>query len=123
VANGEMPHRGEIQVRPFIPRCAAISLASFPALLSGTSILKVPRKARKLFDATAWRDPLFLVFTASSFCCFLGYITPYFFIPTHAQDLLGISQSFALYILVMSIAGSFFGRLLSGYLAQKLGLF
>jgi hypothetical protein len=45
----------------------AISLASFPAPLSGTSILKVPRKARKLFDATAWRDPLFLVFTASSF--------------------------------------------------------
>ena len=86
----------------------AISLASFPALLSGTSILKVPRKARKLFDATAWRDPLFLVFTASSFCCFLGYITPYFFIPTYAQDLLGISQSFVLYTLVMSIAGSLF---------------
>lgn len=99
----------------------AISLASFPALLSGTSILKVPRKARKLFDKTAWRDPLFLVFTASSFCCFLGYITPYFFIPTYAQDHLGVSQTFALYILVMSIAGSFFGRLLSGYLAHYLG--
>jgi MFS family permease len=98
-----------------------ISLASFPALLSGTSILKVPRKARKLFDPTAWRDPLFLVFTASSFCCFLGYITPYFFIPTYAQDYLGLSQNFALYILVMSIAGSFAGRLLSGYLAHYLG--
>jgi MFS family permease len=98
-----------------------ISLASFPALLSGTSILKVPRKARKLFDASAWRDPLFLVFTASSFCCFLGYITPYFFIPTYAQDALGLSQTLALYILVMSIAGSFLGRLLSGYLAHYLG--
>jgi MFS family permease len=99
----------------------AISLASFPALLSGTSILKVPRKARKLFDASAWRDPLFLVFTASSFCCFLGYITPYFFIPTYAQDHLGLSQSFALYILVMAIGGSFFGRLISGWLAHHLG--
>jgi hypothetical protein len=62
----------------------AISLASSPALLSGTSVLKVPRKVRKLFDATAWRDPLFLVFTASGFCCFLGYIALYFFIPTYA---------------------------------------
>lgn len=108
-----------IRVMGFI--ALALSVLSFPALLSGSSGLKRPRKARKLFDFKAFRDPLFLAFTASSFTCFLGYITPYFYIPTFAQDSLGISEEFSLYILVMAIAGSFFGRLSSGYLAHHAG--
>jgi predicted MFS family arabinose efflux permease len=99
----------------------AISLASFPALLSGSSGLKRPRKARKLVDKSAIRDPLFVVFTCSSFTCFLGYIIPYFYIPTYAQDHLGVSPEFALYILVIAIAGSFFGRLTCGYVAHYAG--
>src|SRR5271170_814469 len=54
----------------------AISLASFPALVSGSSGLKTPRKARKLVDMAAFRDRLFVVFTCASFICFLGYIIP-----------------------------------------------
>jgi predicted MFS family arabinose efflux permease len=83
----------------------AISLASFPALLSGSSGLKTPRKARKLVDMAAFQDRLFVIFTCASFACFLGYIIPYFYIPTYAQDHLGVSPSFALYILVIAIAG------------------
>ena len=99
----------------------AISLASFPALLSGSSGLKTPRKARKLVDMAAFQDRLFVVFTCASFTCFLGYIIPYFYIPTYAQDHLGVSPSFALYILVIAIAASFFGRLSSGYVAHYAG--
>jgi predicted MFS family arabinose efflux permease len=99
----------------------AISLASFPALLSGSSGLKTPRKARKLVDKAAFRDRLFVIFTCASFACFLGYIIPYFYIPTYAQDHLGVSPSFALYILVIAIAASFFGRLTSGYVAHYAG--
>ena len=99
----------------------AISLASFPALLSGSSGLKRPRKARRLLDKSAFRDPLFLVFTCSSFTCFLGYIIPYFYIPTYAQDHLNVSAEFSLYILVVAIAGSFFGRLSCGFVAHHCG--
>ena len=99
----------------------AISLASFPALLSGSSGLKKARKVRKLVDMSAFRDSLFIVFTCSFFTSFLAYFVPYFYIPTYAQDHLGVSAEFALYILVVSIAGSFFGRLGSGYVAYHVG--
>jgi predicted MFS family arabinose efflux permease len=100
----------------------AISLASFPALLSGSSGLKRARKARKLVDKSAFKDVLFIVFTCASFTCFFGYLIPYFYIPTYAQDRLGVSGEFALYTLVIAIAGSFFGRLSSGYVAHYAGI-
>jgi hypothetical protein len=99
----------------------AAALLSIPALLSGSGVLATRRKARALFDTTAFRDRLFIIFTCCSFTTFLGYIVPYFYIPTYAIDKLGTSESLALYMLVMSVAGSFFGRLLSGFLAQYLG--
>ncbi|KAF2476390.1 MFS general substrate transporter [Lindgomyces ingoldianus] len=108
-----------IRAMGFIALFAA--LLSFPALLSGSSILARPRKARRLFDKTALKDKLFIIFTFSTFFTFLGYIVPYFYIPSYAQDKLGTSGSTALYSLVVSVAGSFFGRLGSGVLAHYLG--
>lgn len=99
----------------------AAAIMSIPALLSGSSVLATKRKARSLFDKTAYKDKLFLIFTCCSFSTFLGYIVPYFYIPTYARDRLGLSQSMGLYTLVMAIAASFFGRLMSGALAQWLG--
>jgi predicted MFS family arabinose efflux permease len=99
----------------------AISLSSCPALLSGSSGLERPLKARKMVDKSAFRDPLFVVFTCALFACFLSYLIPYFYIPTYAQDYLGISAELALYILVIVIAGSFFERLSSGYVAHYAG--
>jgi hypothetical protein len=111
---------------PWAIRCigfvalAAASL-SIPALLSGSTWLKNKRPARSLFDPSAVHDPLFLVFTCCSFSTFLGYIVPYFYIPTFARERLGSSESTALYMLVLSIAGSFFGRLVSGMAAHYAG--
>jgi predicted MFS family arabinose efflux permease len=99
----------------------AAALLSIPALLSGSAWLKHKRKRRALFDKSALHDRLFLIFTACSFSTFLGYIVPYFYIPTYARERLGSSESTALYMLVLSIAGSFFGRLVSGVAAHWLG--
>ncbi|CAI9630719.1 unnamed protein product [Alternaria burnsii] len=99
----------------------AAALLSIPALLSGSAWLKHKRKRRALFDKTALHDRLFLIFTACSFSTFLGYIVPYFYIPTYARERLGSNESTALYMLVLAIAGSFFGRLVSGVLAHFLG--
>ncbi|KAL1796348.1 hypothetical protein ACET3X_004888 [Alternaria dauci] len=99
----------------------AAALLSIPALLSGSAWLKHKRKRRALFDKTALHDRLFLIFTACSFSTFLGYIVPYFYIPTYARERLGSSESTALYMLVLAIAGSFFGRLVSGVFAHFLG--
>jgi predicted MFS family arabinose efflux permease len=100
----------------------AISLASLPALLSGSSGLRRARKARKLVDKSVFKDVLFIIFTCSMFACFLGYIVPYFYIPTYGQDHLGLSRNFALSILAIAVAGSFFGRLGSGCVAHYAGI-
>lgn len=97
------------------------ALVAFPALLSGSSVLARPRKTRALLDRSALHDRLFIAFTVSTFFNFLGYIVPYFYIPTYAREQLGTSDSLALYMLVMSLAGTFFGRLASGIFAHYLG--
>jgi predicted MFS family arabinose efflux permease len=50
-----------------------------------------------------------------------SYIIPYFYISSYAADVLGISRSFSLSILLMALAASFFGRLSAGFLAHHLG--
>ncbi|KAF2663309.1 MFS general substrate transporter [Microthyrium microscopicum] len=99
----------------------AICIIAFPALLTGTSALAKARTKRKLFDPSAFKDSSFNVFTLSSFFTFLGYIIPYFYIPSFAEDTLGISREFSLYILVFSVAASFLGRLSAGLVAHYLG--
>lgn len=100
------------------------SVIAMPALLSGSNqipALQRKGKARKLLDMSAWKDPLFLIFTLSTFTTFFGYLIPYFYIPTFAQQRLGVTEEFALYILVTAIAGTFFGRLVVGYVAHYIG--
>jgi MFS family permease len=98
-----------------------ITLVALPALLRGTSALAKARTARKMFDPAAFRDPSFLIFTGCSCSTFLGYIVPWFYIATYAQDALGIRRSFAIDILLMGLGASFFGRLTTGVVAQHLG--
>ncbi|KAI8937768.1 hypothetical protein NX059_005468 [Plenodomus lindquistii] len=97
------------------------ALLSIPTLLSGSAWLNRPRKRRALLDKSALHDRLFLIFTCCSFSTFLGYIVPYFYIPTFAREKLGSGESAALYMLVLAIAGSFFGRLASAVMAQYFG--
>ena len=97
------------------------ALLSSPALLSGSAMLARPRKARSLFDRAAVKDKLFLIFTACTFFNFLGYIIPYFYIPTFAQDKLKATESEGLYMLLGALAASFFGRVGSGMMAHYLG--
>jgi fucose permease len=94
---------------------------AIPALLTGTSSLAKSRSARKIWEKEAFKDPLFIWFTASTYVGNLGYLTPFFFIPSYAQDCLGATQSEAFYILIYSISGSAAGRLLTGSIGHFVG--
>ncbi|TID22104.1 MFS general substrate transporter [Venturia nashicola] len=117
------PHRvvsaGAVRTMGFI--AMGICIIAFHALLYGTSLLAKARPGRKLYDFSALKDSNFNIFTACSCFTFLGYIVPYFFLPSFCQDVLGISKTFALYILVMGIGASFFGRLAAGVIAHSIG--
>ncbi|KAJ5485566.1 hypothetical protein N7539_005554 [Penicillium diatomitis] len=76
---------------------------------------------RRLFDNRALRDLPFWSFTASNFLIYLGYITPYYYIPTFAQTQLHASRSTGSYILMGSQAASIVGRVLTTVFAHRFG--
>ncbi|KAJ5110218.1 hypothetical protein N7532_002863 [Penicillium argentinense] len=67
-------------------------------------------RPRRLIDFRAIKDLPFWSFTAANFFLYLGYITPYYYIPTYAQTKLGTSRSLASYILIIAQGASIIGR-------------
>lgn len=76
---------------------------------------------RKLIDIRALRDLPFWSFTAANFLLYLGYITPFYYIPTYAQTKLGTSRSLASYVLIISQASSIIGRVATTVFAHYYG--
>ncbi len=103
-------------------------------LLSVSCILIRPPRSRptgpsqiaqkkRLFDPTAMRDVLFILFSLSLFLLWLGVDVPFFFLPTFVQEgELGRSNpQLGDYLLAVMNAASVFGRIFLGYLAVRLG--
>ncbi|SMQ56016.1 unnamed protein product [Zymoseptoria tritici ST99CH_3D7] len=99
-------------------------LLSFPLLLfraTNLGDLAAGGAPRKLFDKTALRDAPFWAYAWSNFFIFCGYMVPFIFIPSYAQQNLGTSRSFSLYISIIAQATSIVGRLVAGLSAAKIG--
>ena len=58
--------------------------------------------------------PPFVLLCIGLFLAYLGFIGPFFFIPTYATHL-GMSQELAFYLVSILNAASFFGRILPGF--------
>lgn len=80
-----------------------------------------PSQERKLLDPTAIRDPKFIVFVFAAFLAFLALWVPFFYISTFAIDVAGVGDNLGFYMLSLANMGSLFGRLASGYCADKIG--
>ncbi|KAJ6134072.1 hypothetical protein N7523_000394 [Penicillium sp. IBT 18751x] len=77
----------------------------------GKGVMTITNDQRKkLIDIRALRDLPFWSFTVANFLLYLGYITPFYYIPTYAQTKLGTSRSMASYVLIISQACSIIGR-------------
>ncbi|KAI9726779.1 MAG: hypothetical protein M1828_000635 [Chrysothrix sp. TS-e1954] len=100
-----------------------MSLTTFvfavPALLSGPR--KAKRQARSFWDPTVVKDLPFLCWTAAQFFIFFGYNVPLFYVPVYARVVLHTSNALALHLLVILQAASFFGRLVAGAMASRVG--
>jgi MFS family permease len=98
---------------------------SFPLLLWGAHNLgdiNVAGTKRKLFDKTAFSDAPFWSYSLSNFFIFMGYMIPFFFIPTFAQLELHMDRSWALYTVTFAQASSILGRLVASYAASRIGV-
>jgi MFS family permease len=113
---------------PWTVRCMAfVMLALFMAgaiLLLGPEIktVKVERTQRRsLIDMRAFKDLPFWSFVFGNFFLYLGYITPYYYIPTYAETKLGTSRTMASNVLMISQAASVLGRVFLTMFAHYCG--
>jgi predicted MFS family arabinose efflux permease len=78
-------------------------------------------RRRTLIDLRAFKDLPFWSFTIANFFLYLGYITPFYYIPTYAQTKLGTSRSMASNVLLISQASSIIGRVVLTLFAHYYG--
>lgn len=76
---------------------------------------------RSLIDLRAFKDLPFWSFAIGNFFLYLGYITPFYYIPTYAQTKLGTSSAMASNVLMISQASSVVGRVVLTLFAHFYG--
>ncbi|CAF9921540.1 MAG: hypothetical protein HETSPECPRED_004578 [Heterodermia speciosa] len=86
-------------------------IISFPALSSYKLTSKPPRS---LIEHRAFRELPFVLYLLALFVLCAGYFVPLFYITTYASTHLHTSSDTAFYLLAVTNAAAFFGRLLPG---------
>jgi len=81
---------------------------------------RVPPRKTMFFVAAAWKDKKYVMLIVALFFMMMGMWTPVFYIPTYAVSR-GMSATLAAYLLAIINASSTFGRIIPGFLADKLG--
>lgn len=82
-------------------------------------MLNRPGGKRKIFDVVFIQELSFDLLSAAWFFMNMGTYIPFFFVQQFAQDVVGLGDSLAFYMLTILNAGSVFGRILPGLLADK----
>ncbi|SPO02032.1 related to monocarboxylate transporter [Cephalotrichum gorgonifer] len=81
---------------------------------------RLPPRKTSFFITRAFKEPFFLILTLGLFFGFMGMFTPLFFIPAYAVST-GVDPTLASYLVAILNAGSTFGRIIPGILADKFG--
>ncbi|KAK5943691.1 hypothetical protein PMZ80_004699 [Knufia obscura] len=99
-------------------------IVAIPLLILGSETTKSlsSGQKRKLFDKGALKDLPFWSYVGVTFTTFMAYLVPYFYMPSYAQSVLGVSRSKASYTLIASQAASVPGRLLAAVVANYCGV-
>ena len=80
-----------------------------------------PKKARALLDWTAFKEAPFNIFSIGLFLAFIGLYFPFFYASIYGQRIVGLSNYSSFYLLSVLNAGSVFGRVIPGLLADRFG--
>lgn len=81
---------------------------------------KGERSLSSIFDFSVMKDTSFLLWTCGSVISLMGYFVPYFFLPAYATYL-GLSPSEGSTLVAIMSASSFIGRLLVGFIGDRIG--
>jgi MFS family permease len=84
-----------------------------------TTEMKSRPKSKEL---SSLRHPSFILLCGGLAVFYFGFFTPLFYVTTYAISL-GTSESLSTYLIAILNAASFFGRILPGYVADRVGHF
>ncbi|KAJ5754041.1 MFS monocarboxylate transporter [Penicillium nucicola] len=96
----------------------ALSLISCAVITSNAP----PRKSGAPFLLVAWKQPQYSLQILGLFLVFWGLFVPFFYVPGYAVSI-GLSVDMSFYLIAILNAGSLFGRLSGGALANLVGRF
>ena len=77
-----------------------------------------PKTARALLDWTAFKEAQYDIFTFGLFLAFIGLYFLFFYASIYGQRILRLSNDVSFYLLPVLNAGSIFGRIIPGLLAE-----
>ncbi|KAL8684531.1 MAG: hypothetical protein Q9224_006291, partial [Gallowayella concinna] len=83
----------------------------------------IPSEPRALLEPGAFTEAPFTMLTAGLFFFLIGLYVPYFYVPVYAERIIHVSPDFAFYLLAITNAGSFVGRVVPAIIAGRLGAF
>ncbi|MCJ1394629.1 hypothetical protein MMC18_007509 [Xylographa bjoerkii] len=96
-----------------------IILAVLAIACSGIRARLPPRKDQ-FFLPSAFKEPAYLALLSAGFLMLLGFFTPFFYLPTYAVEH-GMDKELASYLLAILNGASFFGRIIPGIMADRIG--
>lgn len=100
---------------------AFIMLATISVAIACTRLRQLPMKPRRFIDLDAFKYRMYCFFTASQFFVFAGVFIPFFYIQQYCKEKTNTSAELSYYSLATMSAGSLFGRVLPGLLADHIG--
>ncbi|KAL4886115.1 major facilitator superfamily domain-containing protein [Aspergillus karnatakaensis] len=102
-----------------------IAFIALACLLFSLSVMRMrlppPKNTRPLLDLPAFKEPPFVLFSLALFFSFIGLYFPFFYLPTYLTASLNTPSNIAFYSIAIINAGSVFGRIAPGLLADKVG--
>ncbi|RDW58452.1 hypothetical protein BP5796_12382 [Coleophoma crateriformis] len=81
---------------------------------------RLPPRQEQFFIRKAFTEVFFVCIAGSAWCIMMGMYTPFFYLPTYAVEH-GMSQTLSSYLIAILNGASFFGRVIPGILAEKMG--
>lgn len=100
---------------------AFIMLATLCVSIALMRVRITSSNRRSLVDLDAFKNKRYSLFVISQFCGFTGLYIPFFYVQQYSKSMAHTSPNLAFYTLAILNAGSFFGRIIPGFLADSLG--
>lgn len=103
-------------------RIVGFIMVPLMSITAATVVERAPHRKGKIFLTSAFRNLPFVFTCAGFLLSMMGIYTPIFYIVEYAAKY-GASNQMAFYEVAILNASSFFGRIIPGYLGDKIGRF